>query len=148
MYKRQGQSSKATYYSHIHTLFSLYALSRKQQDIMCNLCFLPYTCLLYTSVIINKLFQRYFRCPNKVPVFPVSKIHRKTELYVLQESAIRLLLLINIHLFYKAVKKFFLLPVSYTHLGGCKGPRNHHPSCIYKQAKNNRRGLQRNCLTA
>ena len=40
---KDGQSSKATYYSHIHTLFSLYALSRKQQDIMCNLCFLPYT---------------------------------------------------------------------------------------------------------
>ena len=32
--------------------------------------------------------------------------------------------------------------------GGCKGPRNHHPSCIYKQTKNNRRGLQGNCLTA
>ncbi len=29
-----------------------------------------------------------------------------------------------------------------------KDRRNHHPSCIYKQAKNNRRGLQRNCLTA
>ena len=28
---KDGQSSKATYYSHIHTLFSLYALSRKQQ---------------------------------------------------------------------------------------------------------------------
>lgn len=40
---KDGQSSKATYYSHIHTLFSLYALSRKQQDIMCNLCFLPST---------------------------------------------------------------------------------------------------------
>ena len=40
---KDGQSSKATYYSHIHTLFSLYALSRKEQDIMCNLCFLPCT---------------------------------------------------------------------------------------------------------
>jgi len=40
---KDGQSSKATYYSHIHTLFSLYALSQKQQDIMCNLCFLPST---------------------------------------------------------------------------------------------------------
>ena len=29
---KDGQSSKATYYSHIHTLFSLYALSRKQQE--------------------------------------------------------------------------------------------------------------------
>ena len=51
---KDGQSSKATYYNHIHTLFSLYTLSLKQQDIMCNLCFLPYTgisCLLYTSLL-------------------------------------------------------------------------------------------------
>lgn len=40
---KDGQSSKATYYSHIHTLFSLYTLSLKQQDIMCNMCFLPST---------------------------------------------------------------------------------------------------------
>lgn len=40
---KDGQSSKATYYNHIHTLFSLYTLSLKQQDIMCNLCFLPST---------------------------------------------------------------------------------------------------------
>ena len=31
---KDGQSSKATYYSHIHTLFSLYTLSLKQQDII------------------------------------------------------------------------------------------------------------------
>ena len=40
---KDGQSSKATYYNHIPTLFSLYTLSLKQQDIMCNLCFLPST---------------------------------------------------------------------------------------------------------
>lgn len=40
---KDEQSSKATYYSHIHTLFSLYTLSLKQQDIMCNMCFLPST---------------------------------------------------------------------------------------------------------
>ena len=40
---KDGQSSKATYYNHIHTLFSLYTLSLKQQDIMCNMCFLPST---------------------------------------------------------------------------------------------------------
>ena len=40
---KDGQSSKATYYSHIHTLFSLYTLSLKQQDIICNMCFLPST---------------------------------------------------------------------------------------------------------
>ena len=37
---KDGQSSKVTYYSHIHTLFSLYTLSLEQQDIMCNMCFL------------------------------------------------------------------------------------------------------------
>ena len=44
-------------------------------------------------------------------LLPVSKIHRKTELYVLQESAIWLLLLVNVHLFHKAVKKLFPLQV-------------------------------------
>ena len=32
---KDGQSSKVTYYSHIHTLFSLYTLSLEQQDIIC-----------------------------------------------------------------------------------------------------------------
>ena len=36
---KDGQSSEATYYNHIHTLFSLYHLSERQQDIMRNLCF-------------------------------------------------------------------------------------------------------------
>ena len=35
-----------------------------------------------------------FVLPTKFLYFPVSKIHRKTELYVLQESAIWLLLLV------------------------------------------------------
>lgn len=52
-----------------------------------------------------------FVVPTKFLCFPVSKIHRKTELYVLQESAIRLLLIVNVHTFYKAVEKFFLLQV-------------------------------------
>lgn len=38
---KDGQSSKATYYNHIHTLFSLYSISQEQQDIMRDLCFLP-----------------------------------------------------------------------------------------------------------
>ena len=38
---KDGQNSKATYYNHIHTLFSLYSISVKQQEIMRNLCFLP-----------------------------------------------------------------------------------------------------------
>ena len=40
---KDGQSSNATYYYHIHTLFSLYALSHEQKGIMRNLCFLPST---------------------------------------------------------------------------------------------------------
>ena len=52
-----------------------------------------------------------FVVPTKFLCLSVSKIHRKTELYVLQESAIWLLLLVNVHLFHKAVKKFFLLQV-------------------------------------
>lgn len=38
---KDGQSSNATYYYHIHTLFSLYSLSQEQRGIMRNLCFLP-----------------------------------------------------------------------------------------------------------
>ena len=40
---KDGQNSKATYYHHIHTLFSLYSLSQEQQDILRDLCFLPFT---------------------------------------------------------------------------------------------------------
>ena len=40
---KDGQSSKATYYHHIHTLFSLYTLSGFQQNLMSNMCFLPST---------------------------------------------------------------------------------------------------------
>ena len=56
-------------------------------------------------------FNGTFFVPTKFLCLPASKIHRETELYVLQESAIRLLLLVNVHLFYKTVKKFFLLQV-------------------------------------
>ena len=55
---KDGQSSKATYYSHIHTLFSLYALSRKQQDIMCNLCFLP------STGISARIFAKWLELPT------------------------------------------------------------------------------------
>lgn len=50
---KDGQSSKATYYNHIHTLFSLYSLSQKQQDIMCNMCFLP------SSGISARIFSKW-----------------------------------------------------------------------------------------
>ena len=50
---KDGQSSNATYYNHIHTLFSLYSLSRKQQDIMCNMCFMP------SSGISARIFSKW-----------------------------------------------------------------------------------------
>ena len=52
---KDGQSSKATYYNHIHTLFSLYSLSQKQQDIMCNMCFLP------SSGISARIFSKWLK---------------------------------------------------------------------------------------
>ncbi len=55
---KDEQSSKATYYNHIHTLFSLYSLSRKQQDIMCNMCFLP------SSGISARIFAKWLELPT------------------------------------------------------------------------------------
>ena len=55
---KDGQSSKATYYNHIHTLFSLYSLSRKQQDIMCNMCFLP------STGISARIFSKWLELPT------------------------------------------------------------------------------------
>lgn len=55
---KDGQSSKATYYSHIHTLFSLYTLSLEQQDIMCNMCFLP------STGISARIFAKWLELPT------------------------------------------------------------------------------------
>ena len=55
---KDGQSSKATYYSHIHTLFSLYTLSLKQQDIMCNMCF------LLSTGISARIFAKWQELPT------------------------------------------------------------------------------------
>ena len=55
---KDGQSSKATYYSHIHTLFSLYTLSLEQQDIMCNMCFLP------STGISARIFSKWLELPT------------------------------------------------------------------------------------
>ena len=55
---KDGQSSKATYYNHIHTLFSLYTLSLKQQDIMCNMCFLP------STGISARIFAKWLELPT------------------------------------------------------------------------------------
>ena len=40
---KDGHSTKATYYRHIHTLFSLYQLTTPAQDVMRSLCFTPPT---------------------------------------------------------------------------------------------------------
>ena len=69
---------------------------------------------MFQRIVLGKQDNRLngtFVVPTKFLYFPNSKIHRKTELYVLQKSAIWLLLLVNVHLFHKAVKKFFLLQV-------------------------------------
>ena len=55
---KDGQSSKATYYSHIHTLFSLYTLSLEQQDTMCNMCFLP------STGISARIFAKWLELPT------------------------------------------------------------------------------------
>ncbi len=40
---KDGRNIKATYYRHIHTLFSLYQLAAAEQDVMRSLCFTPPT---------------------------------------------------------------------------------------------------------
>ena len=40
---KDGHGTKATYYQHIHTLFSLYHLATAEQDVMRSLCFTPPT---------------------------------------------------------------------------------------------------------
>ncbi|MBQ3157907.1 MAG: tetratricopeptide repeat protein, partial [Clostridia bacterium] len=40
---KDGHSTKATYYRHIHTLFSLYHLTTSEQDVMRSLCLTPPT---------------------------------------------------------------------------------------------------------
>lgn len=40
---KDGKSRKATYYDHIHTLFSLYQLSNAETDVMRNLSLAPLT---------------------------------------------------------------------------------------------------------
>lgn len=40
---KDGRNTKATYYRHIHTLFSLYQLATAEQDVMRSLCFTPPT---------------------------------------------------------------------------------------------------------
>lgn len=64
---KDGQSRKATYYEHIHTLFSLYRLSEEELDIMRGLIFVPVSGRLYANWMklsdmnrINDLIEKGF----------------------------------------------------------------------------------------
>ncbi len=52
---KDGKSRKATYYDHIHTLFSLYQLSEDETDIMRNLAIAP------LSGVRNRLFASWLK---------------------------------------------------------------------------------------
>lgn len=52
---KDGKSRKATYYDHIHTLFSLYQLSEEETDIMRNLALTP------LSGVQNRLFASWLK---------------------------------------------------------------------------------------
>ena len=52
---KDGKSRKATYYDHIHTLFSLYQLSEEETDIMRNLSLAP------LSGVQNRLFANWLK---------------------------------------------------------------------------------------
>ncbi len=68
--KKDGKSKKATYYTHIHTLFSLYKLSSAETYIMCNLALAPHNGIaaklialwlkLENMNFINEMIERGF----------------------------------------------------------------------------------------
>lgn len=55
---KDGQSRKATYYDHIHTLFSLYQLAGDEQDIMRSMAFVP------TTGISSRVFASWLLLRN------------------------------------------------------------------------------------
>ena len=55
---KDGQSRKATYYDHIHTLFSLYQLAGDEQDIMRSMAFVP------TTGISSRVFAGWLMLRN------------------------------------------------------------------------------------
>ena len=71
--KKDGKSSKATYYNHIHTLFSLYELSEIEADVMRNLTLAPHNGIsaklfalwmkLESMNTVNDLIERGFVQP-------------------------------------------------------------------------------------
>lgn len=56
--KKDGKSKKATYYTHIHTLFSLYKLSKTESQVMRNLALAPH------NGVQAKLFALWFELKN------------------------------------------------------------------------------------
>ena len=82
--KKDGKSQKATYYNHIHTLFSLYKLSKPETDIMRNLALAPHNGIssnifalllnLNNLNFINDLIERGFVQPlsgRKIVLHPM-----------------------------------------------------------------------------
>lgn len=55
---KDGQSRKATYYDHIHTLFSLYCLSEEELNIVRGLIFAP------VSGISGRLYANWMKLPD------------------------------------------------------------------------------------
>ena len=55
---KDGQNHKATYYDHIHTLFSLYQLAGDEQDIMRSMAFVP------TTGISSRVFASWLLLRN------------------------------------------------------------------------------------
>ena len=56
--KKDGKSKKATYYTHIHTLFSLYKLSKVESEVMRNLALAPH------NGVHAKLFALWLELKN------------------------------------------------------------------------------------
>lgn len=71
---KDGKAYKETYYNHIHTLFSLYHLSKEHKNIMCSLTLIPYTGIsarrfaswldLFDMNSINDLIEAGFIIPG------------------------------------------------------------------------------------
>ena len=68
---KDGQSSKATYYSHIHTLFSLYTLSLEQQDIISNIHLPPKILLLSIPLPSLPLSIEWLKLRSFLTTIPV-----------------------------------------------------------------------------
>lgn len=87
---KDGQNRKATYYDHIHTLFSLYELANDEQDIMRSLIFAP-TAGISARVFANWLKLRDMNTVNELVEkgFVQTKAGRTVALHpMIQEVAV------------------------------------------------------------